>query len=222
MSAEEINALIEDYILHHPEILIASLESLQNKKAKDVTKLAEAFIKNNLTKLQKENNPPVLGDQKSDFTIISFFDYNCSYCKKAYIEDKRLLASDKNIKVILRPLAILGEDSLYAAKAALAFLRIDRENFTKIHDEMMQIKRINKETLVPLLKKYKIDEKLFANEVNSYDVKKTLDRNFSFAKELGIKGTPSYIIGDKFIPGFLAMEKLQQLINYLRNDQSKP
>ena len=47
---------------------------------------------------------------ESKNVIIEFFDYNCSYCKKAH-QDILKLRKKKNVKVIYKNFPILSENS---------------------------------------------------------------------------------------------------------------
>ena len=70
--------------------------------------------------LRGDRNAPVLGNPDGDVTVVEFFDYNCPYCRQAAGEVQALLDADAGVRLIYREWPILGEGSLYAARAALA------------------------------------------------------------------------------------------------------
>ena len=68
------------------------------------------------------NNPadPVVGNTNGSVTIVEFFDYRCPYCKQVAGTVADVLAADKDVRVVFKEFPILGEDSVDAARAALA------------------------------------------------------------------------------------------------------
>ncbi|GAB4162594.1 MAG: DsbA family protein [Rickettsiaceae bacterium] len=218
----EIQQVIKDYLMDNPEVIIASLEGLNTKKLTESVQKASEYLKQNRNLVEQEDAPPVFGNPDGDITIIVFYDYNCSFCKKASEYENELIASDPGVKVILRPIPILGESSLYATKVALAVQKISAENFRAIHNDLMKMKDINVESVKSLLAKYKIEYSLVENEVNSHAIKQLINKNFDFAKGLGIKGTPSYIINGNFAPGLIPIDKFKNIIIQLRAIEEGP
>lgn len=220
LSKEQLNAAIKEYIINNPEDLVTALESLQQKKANDSVKQASDYLEENKELIEKADSPPILGNPEGDITIIVFYDYNCSFCKKANENVNEIIATDPGIKVILRPLPILGGTSMYAAKTALAIQKISPENFSIIHDAIMQMKEISEETIKTLVAKHNIDYAMVDNEINSFSIKQLINKNFELAKGLGIQGAPSYIINGHFVPGLIAVEKFKTIILQLRSAPS--
>ena len=50
-------------------------------------------------------------------TLVEFFDYRCGFCKKAHGTVAQLLKDDPRIQVVYKDLPVLGEESVFAAKA---------------------------------------------------------------------------------------------------------
>ncbi len=216
LTKDEVQQVIKDYIMANPELLVQSLEGLQTKKIAESTKKATEYIKVNKEQIENAESPPILGNPDGDIVMVAFYDYNCAYCRKANEEENEIIAQDKGVKIILRPIPILGEKSVYAAKVALAIHKVSPQNFVAIHNELMKIVEINEANVKAILGKYSIDYSMVENEVNSFSVKQILNKNFDLAKEMGIKGTPSYIINGNFIPGMIPADKLKGFISQLR------
>ena len=93
--------------------------------------------------LTRSPDSPVLGNPDGDVAVVEFFDYRCPYCKlmatRGLIET---LEQDGNVRIVMKEFPILGDDSLYAAKAALAssamvilrLLRVQNDGSIKIFD----------------------------------------------------------------------------------------
>ena len=216
LSEEELNTKIHDYILNHPEVLVESLEAMQRKKIEESNKQTVDYLLQNKSNIENDGLPPVFGNKDGDITVVVFYDYNCSFCKQANLITNEILESDTGVKIILRPLPILGGTSMYATKVALAVHKISEEKFPLIHNEMMKMKPITEEGIKALLVANQIDYQIVENEINSFAIKELVAKNFDLAKNLGIKGAPSYVVNGIFIPGLVDKEKFTSIIGELR------
>ena len=216
LSEEELNTKIHDYILNHPEVLVESLEAMQRKKIEESNKQTVDYLLQNKSNIENDGLPPVFGNKDGDITVVVFYDYNCSFCKQANLITNEILESDTGVKIILRPLPILGGTSMYATKVALAVHKISEEKFPLIHNEMMKMKPITEEGIKALLVANQIDYQIVENEINSFAIKELVAKNFDLAKNLGIKGAPSYVVNSIFIPGLVDKEKFTSIIGELR------
>ena len=215
-SKEEIEEIVKNYIISNPDILITSLENMHKKKESESISKSQIYLKSNKNKIETAGAPPIFGNKDADISIVVFYDYNCSFCKKANIETNKLINFDPGVKIILRPIPILSGTSLYAAKASLALHKVLKKNFQEIHNDMMKLKVINKNSLKEIVKKYNIDFSIVENEINSSTTKKLITNNYNLARLLNISGAPSYIINGIFVPGFIPQDKFKQIILQIR------
>ena len=189
---------------------------MQNQKIEESAEKASKYLKENRQNIEEVDSPPVIGNSKGDISVVVFYDYNCSFCRQANEFSNEILASDNGVKVILRPIPILGGTSMYAAKVALAVQKISKEKFQAIHNDMMRLKPLNEDSVRKLMAKYAIDYSLVENEVNSYAIKQLINKNFELAKGLGIKGAPSHVINGNYIPGLITVDKFKMIISQIR------
>ena len=68
----------------------------------------------------REPGTPRMGATVASVTLVEYFDYNCSFCKKLAPALQGLLASDPTVVIIYKDWPILSEMSKYAAELALA------------------------------------------------------------------------------------------------------
>jgi predicted DsbA family dithiol-disulfide isomerase len=57
-------------------------------------------------------------------------------------------------------------------------------------------------------------------DMNSPNAQRVFQRNRQLAQELGIRGTPAFVIGDQVIPGAIEIRRLRELIAEQRKQQS--
>ena len=82
-----------------------------------------------------KNDNLFLGNKNGKEIIIEFFDYNCGYCKRSFPEIMELVSENKDIKIILKELPVLGESSILASKASIASQKQDK--YFEFHQELI-------------------------------------------------------------------------------------
>ena len=77
------------------------------------------------------------GAATPDVTLVEYYDYACTYCRKSIPDIERLLAEDKGLRVVFRELPILGPNSLTAARVALAASKAGTPDYLRAQDIAM-------------------------------------------------------------------------------------
>jgi len=57
-------------------------------------------------------------------------------------------------------------------------------------------------------------------DMESPSIQTAIERNRALARELGINGTPGFIIGTELVPGALELKDLKVLVSRVRQDRS--
>ncbi|MFC3722030.1 DsbA family protein [Neoaquamicrobium sediminum] len=159
------------------------------------------------------NDPetPVGGNPNGDVTIVSFFDYNCPFCKRTVAPLNAVLASDGNVRHVYKDWPILAQSSVYGAKLALAAKFQDR-----YEDALMGIEgsRVPEERMRQALEGVGFDMTALETEANRRDAEITtlLQRNNSQAEGLGLQGTPVFLIGPFLVASALDEDGFRQVV----------
>jgi protein-disulfide isomerase len=219
---QAIEAIIKDYLLNNPEVLLEVQSVLEAKMDKIQSERMATAIRDNAKEIFRPAASPTVGNMSGDVTVIEFFDYNCGYCKRAIGDLARLVEKDKKIKVILREFPILSKGSEEAARAALAAKM--QGKYWEFHRAMLENQgQANEAAALRVAEKLGLDMARLKKDMASADVKKEIDDTRKLAGKLGIQGTPHFLIGDKVIPGAPEnlMELLDQHIADVRKDGCK-
>ena len=115
-----IKKLALEALLENPEILREASRILQAREEQKRNDNVSKQISEYSSELTDTGDTVIIGNPDGDITIIEFFDYNCPYCKTAAKDLQDLIKSDENIKFIPREWPILNNNSVIAARAALA------------------------------------------------------------------------------------------------------
>ena len=212
----KIKELVLETLLENPEILIEVGRVLQQKQEKQRQDAVRSAIKQNKHLLFKDKNSPVIGNPEGDVTIVEFFDYNCSFCKQATESLKKLLASDNDIRLVLRELPILNEASVFASKAALASVRQDK--YEDFHWLLMDLSEITEKSIFDGARALGIDINQLKSDMNDPRIQQHIDMSRNLAGKLGISGTPSFLIEENLIPGLVSFAEFKTLIKLAREE----
>ena len=213
INGNDIDEEIKDFILKNPEIIIESLQKLEAKKENE-KKLENKNKINTLSNQIYSSESLFEGNELSNKIIVEFFDYNCSYCKRAHLDLKKIISDDKNIKVIYKNYPILSENSLKLAKYALIISEIDKKKFIKFHNLILMNKgMINDEVLSSILAKLEIDRNYLEKKINDEEINQKLQNDIELARNLGLRGTPAFIISDEIFFGYINKEDMVSIVN---------
>lgn len=216
-AVEKIEQIVKEYLLNNPEVIIQSIEGLQRRKMQEMEIKTGEYIRNNKSEIENSPTSPVLGSPNGDIIIVAFYDYNCSYCKKGSHFINQLIKLDTSIKVVLQLYPLLGDASNYAATIALAVYKTTPDKFQDIHNGLMELKPITKESVEKLLLANDLNLEVIAEEINKGEINNLLEKNVKLAKGLKIQGVPAYIINGKLIAGMMDLEQLQKIIADIRS-----
>ncbi|MDG2406747.1 MAG: DsbA family protein [Paracoccaceae bacterium] len=215
MSQTEVKELALEAILENPEIIRQAITLLQQRDEASSAAQAKAQLSEQRTLLERDPNAPVIGNLKGDVTVIEFFDYNCPYCKRAWAELNTVMAQDPGIRVVLREWPILGEASVYAARASLAARK--QGKYVLFHNALMSSKgRAQPATVMAIANSAGLDTAQLEVDMKSPEIDEHIETSMQLARALGFSGTPAYIIGDALAPGMVAADELQNMIAQAR------
>jgi len=216
---KRIKELAIEAILERPEIIeeaIARLRQLQDQRQQQAA--VETIMKRRKDFLQ-DPNAPVLGNPEGDVTVIEFFDYNCPYCKRAAAPVKKLIETDGNVRLVYREWPILGEGSVFAARAALAAR--NQGKYEEMHVGLMSGRRVDEAYTIKVAEMIGLDVKRLRKDMQAPEVKQHIELSMELAAGLGINGTPSFLIGNQLAPGLVPYEELVTMVAKARDKKTK-
>ena len=215
VSSESFDEKIKKFLLNNPEIILESLENYEKKQISEKKKLNSQIIADNRKQIFNTSNGMYSGNLESKNVIIEFFDYNCSYCKKAHQDILKIEKNKKNVKVIYKNFPILSENSKKLAEIALFIAKDNNEKFIKFHNLIMSKKGlINKNQLKDILDDLGYDQGKLKNNLNSEYIKSQLLKDRELAEKLSLRGTPAFIVNDKLFFGYIGYD---ELVSHIKN-----
>jgi protein-disulfide isomerase len=208
---ETIDKAIEQYIRTHPEVIEQSLQALEAKREAEMKERQKVALAAKQNELLNDPSSPVSGNPKGEITLVEFFDYRCGYCKRAAGAVTQLQKEDTRVRVIYKDFPILGEASELAAKAALASRTQGKHQ--AFHEALLASKgEMTKDTILAVAGDIGLDAERLEADMTNPEWQTVIDRNRALAKDLGITGTPGFIVGTELVPGALDVNGLKDLI----------
>ena len=208
LNKDEINSLINNFILKNPQVIEKTLQNLNLERSKNNFEIA-------LTELRKIPNPK-LNRTNSDITIYEFFDYNCGYCKSVMQNIFNIYKKDKKVEIVFVEYPILSNSSLSAAIASLAAK--NQNKYFEFHTKLMKhTGKIDDKLLLSFAKELKIDPKKLKSDYSNEKLMLIINKNREIANRLNLRGTPAFIIGNKIYPGAMSEKDIEKAIAIERN-----
>jgi protein-disulfide isomerase len=215
----EIEKIIRDYLVSHPEVLQEAMTELEKKQAAEEAAKHQAAVKENADVIFNSPRQVVTGNPQGDVTFVEFFDYNCGYCKRAMDDMFALLKTDPKLKVVLKEFPVLGPGSVEAARVAVAVRMQDKtgKKYMDFHQRLMSGRgQADKARALAAAKEAGLDIARIERDMASDEVRLTLEESLRLAEKLGLNGTPSYVIGNTVVVGAVGLDKLKESVNTAR------
>jgi len=215
----EIERIIKDYLVSHPEVLQEAIAELDKRQAAADLEKARTAVANNAETLFNSSRHVVLGNPKGDVTLVEFFDYNCGFCKRALADMLELLKDDVKLKVVLKEFPVLGPGSVEAAKVAVAVRMQDKsgKKYLEFHQKLLGGRgQADKAHALAVAKEVGMDMKRIDTDLASDEVKVSIEESLKLAETLGLNGTPSYVVGTDVVIGAVGLEALRTKVSTAR------
>jgi protein-disulfide isomerase len=195
------------YLMANPEIL---------PEAMDVLRQREELAR--IEPLRGELETPfpgaVLGNPAGSVTLVEFSDYACSYCRQSVADVGALIAANPDLKVVIREYPILSPESLDAARMALAAAQ--QGKYARYHDAMFRLGLSGPETIEAAASEAGVDLVLARKAIASGALDLQLQTNAVLASQLGISGTPGWVVGNRTFNGAVGRETIGSAIEEAR------
>src|SRR5438094_3550586 len=180
------------------------MSELEKRQATAEAEKHRASVSEHSAQLFSSPRQVTLGNPQGDVTVVEFFDYNCSYCKRAMSDMLDLIKSDGHLKFVLKEFPVLGEGSVQAAQVAAAVRMQDPsgKKYLDFHQKLLGGRgQADKARALAAAKEAGVDMARLDKDIASPEVRATLEENYKLAEAMGMNGTPSCVIGKQVVVG---------------------
>lgn len=216
LPVDQVEKIVRDYLMREPEVIYQALEELQKRQAAQQAERTKEMLVSRQDELVNDPATPIVGNPNGEVTLVEFFDYRCGYCRRVLSSMQALMEEDQELRIAFKELPVLGEDSVRAARAALASRQQDESLYLDFHLALMTARDLSADGITKLAEQTGLDPAKLAEDMESEEVSKAIEANYELASALGIEGTPAFVIGDTLVPGAVDKARLVELIEKAR------
>lgn len=215
---EAFRAEVRAYLLDNPEIIMEAVGVLEQKQAAAAADGDRTMVETNKDAIFNDGFSWVGGNPEGDITMVEFLDYRCGYCRKASAEVEQLINGDGNIRCIVKEFPILGEESVISSRFALSVRTVGGDDAYKAaHDALITYKGSYEEpALRRLAEGLGIDADAVIAGMNDPEINKILQANRDLANILQISGTPTFVMDDTMLRGYVPLDQMQAIVKDIR------
>ncbi|WP_423306497.1 DsbA family protein [Caulobacter sp. KR2-114] len=200
-------AKVRAYLLAHPEVLREAAQKLDEQDQAKATAqareaLAKAAVRLPQFRQQLEHDPAdFVANPNGKITVTEFYDYRCPHCVNAAPRVMAMIKANPDVRFVFKEQPIFGDLSERAARAALA-VKKDGGDYVGAYAAMMAAHGaldadvIDKIAVAHGAKAATLQSAAFQQEANAH-----LAATDQLFRQLGMGGTPSFVIGDEVVPG---------------------
>ncbi|MDV4143994.1 DsbA family protein [Shimia sp. FJ5] len=217
---DAFRAEVRAYLLDNPGVIMEAVEILEKQQQAAASAHDFSLVKSNREAIFNDGYSFVGGNPEGDITLVEFVDYRCGYCRKAHDEVKQLVEMDGNIRLIYKEFPILGEDSLASSRFAIAVKQVaGDEAYALVHDALITFNGDVTETAMTRLSDaLGFDTDAVLAQMQSESVTAEIAQTRALAQKLAISGTPTFVLEDQLLRGYMPLAGMQALVDEKRND----
>ena len=215
---DAFRAEVRAYLLDNPDVIMEAIEILEVRK-QEARAISDAErVASVLPDLHGTPGSWSGGNPDGDIILVEFIDYRCGYCRRAHDEIRELIASDGHIRLITKEFPILGEASLMSSQFAIAVLQLAGDAaYVAANDQLMRLRgNPDAQTLSQFAVELGLDATAVLQHMQSADVAAVINANRVLAETLDIRGTPTFVMNDQMIRGYLPLDAMTAAIAELR------
>ncbi len=223
-----VNMHTRGAMISNPEILTDTVRKLEEKEMEKRLEASKEAVK----QITEDDSKfaPVIGNVDSEIVIYEFFDYNCGYCKRGHEAVRKLLETEKDVKVVLKAFPIFPPSKI-PAKALIASREQGADKVEAFNNMLFETKLIPdanekanetemNEKIQAIVfgaaEKAGLDVAKLKKDMEAPAVDEELLRTRQLANKLGIQGTPAFVVADQLFRGYVDTPVMQKAIDDAR------
>ncbi|GAA6175565.1 DsbA family protein [Sulfitobacter pacificus] len=214
----QFRAEVRAYLMENPEVIMEAVDALREKEANAQAQADVDLVSVNAKAIFDDGYSWVGGNPEGDITLVEFLDYRCGYCKKAHDEVAKLLEKDGNIRLIVKEFPILGEQSVLASRFAVAVKQVaGDDSYKAMNDALMAFRGdVTPASLRRMASTFGLDMDAIEAVMDSDAVTQEIAETRALAQRLQITGTPTFVMKDELLRGYLPYDQMKALLDEKR------
>jgi protein-disulfide isomerase len=194
---------VKAYLMRHPEVIEEALGQLQAARNASAEREARVALATNRQILEHDPDDFV-ANPNGKVTVVEFFDYKCTYCKASSQAVLDLIAKNPDVRFVFKEMPILTETSSKASEVQLASNKTNGK-YLKLFGQLMNEKALDDDGVKRIMAENGVDPNR-VDPTAKAAADKHIEETKALAKSIGAEGTPTFIVGDHLIAGWIPEE----------------
>jgi protein-disulfide isomerase len=196
---EKVLQVIRD----NPEVLMDSVRNFQQQQQQEQEQQRQQAISKVTSELMSDpdqfiGDSPQMGADDQRLILVEFSDFQCPFCARAHSTINEFMdAYGQEVTLVYKhlPLSEIHPEAVPAAKASWAAHQ--QEKFWEFHSAIFtNQQRLGNELYIEIAKDLELDIDQFNRDRNSQEAEKAIEADLKLAEELGLSGTPFFLLND--------------------------
>ena len=215
---EAFGSQVREYLLENPDVIMEAVRILEDRQRQAQEQADISLVADNAKALFEDGYSWVGGNPEGDITLVEFLDYRCGYCRRAHDEVAQLLETDGNIRLIVKEFPILGEQSVAASRFAIATKQLaGGDAYKAVADALMTLDgNVTLPALRRLATTFELDAEAIIAHMESDAVNDEITATRALAQRLQISGTPTFVLQDELLRGYLPFDEMLAIVDEKR------
>lgn len=211
-------AEVRSYLMENPEVLMEAIGVLEKRQETAKADIDRTLVSELSDEIFNDGRSWSGGNPDGDVTLVEFIDYRCGYCRRAHDDVAELISGDGNIRFVIKEFPILGEDSLASSRFAIATrLVAGPDAYKRANDALIKLPgAVNSAALQRLARNLDLDVDKIMAKMDSDAVSEEIQANRALAQKLEINGTPTFVIQDEVVRGYIPLDSMQEMVEIIR------
>ena len=209
MSDEEFGEKVRLWLLDNPEVLVEAMQVLESRHAEAAVAQDSDRIETHSNALFNNSADGRIGT--GDAVAVEFFDYQCGFCKRQLTAMEEFHAAHPDRQIVLKEFPILGAESEYAARVALATKKIHgNDSYVVLHNALLAHQgKLDVTAILEILTENNFDVTAILEVVEDAAIVDQIANNRALAVLMGIDGTPAFVFKGSISRGLLPLAALE-------------
>lgn len=190
---------VHDYIVSHPEVVQEAINKLQERQDAAVAAQAKGLIEQYRQSIEHDPRDFV-ANPNGHVTVTEFYDYRCPHCINAAPAVLSIIHDNPNVRFVFKEFPIFGAASDRAAAGAIAVKKAGGDNVA-LYRDFMAAHPLDDAKVDSILRAHGVDPASLSRAPLKDEAVAQLEAVKDLATNIGVQGTPAFIVGDTLIPG---------------------
>jgi protein-disulfide isomerase len=211
----DLEQQVLDIIKRNPQVILDAVSAYQSQNAIEQRRNE---LQANLRHPVEVNTEgaPVRGPLDAPLTLIEFSDFQCPFCARAETTIATLRTKYKGKLRLVHLHLPLPMHPQAKAAATAAWAAGKQGKFWEYHDRLFALNgQILSSSFDKIARELKLDLKRFDKDRKSTEAILRIDSDSKQAAELGIDGTPTFVLNGVVLRGALPLEDFEEVIKML-------